>query len=423
MTKFLQSLEDVRLSTTYRIVAGDTFDKISRKLYGYESEASRIASANPGLAEPLTPGTSIVIPPIPGALRDAPQKTASGDPDETILTIGTTRFRFWTEIVITRQSDKFSTVAFSAPFDSGDLKQRELFRPMSFKDMGVTIGGEQVVTGTLVDPVPRASPTAKTVEVSGYGRPGVLNDCTLPFSAYPKEFFKQDLNQIAQAMVEPFGLPVVFQGPPGAVFESVRAAPGDFVLAFLEKLSGQRQIVMSDTPLGELLFRQSVKEGSPVAAIVQGEPPLISIFPTFKPQQHYSHVTGIQPALAGIKGITFTVKNPRLLNVVRPFTFELPDIENAEVEAAVRSKAGRMFSSSVSYEMELDTWRDDKGELWKPDTTITVLAPGAAVYRQYEFEIRQVQLRRTPSEKTALLELIIPGAYSGILPEVLPWDD
>ena len=41
------------MSTTYKILPGDTFEIISRKVYGVETKASIIAGANPGLSEPF----------------------------------------------------------------------------------------------------------------------------------------------------------------------------------------------------------------------------------------------------------------------------------------------------------------------------------------------------------------------------------
>lgn len=419
MTRCSPYREGVRLSTTYRTVAGDTFDIIAQKLYGFETEGGRIAEANPGAFQPLAPRTSLVIPTLPGALINSPQQSPSSDPDETALTIESTRFRFWTEIQITQQTDKVSTVAFFAPFDPESLEQRERFRPMSFKDIAVSIGGSQVLTGTMLVPLPVATAASTAVSVNGYGLPGVLNDCTLPNSAFPKEFLDQNMQQIAEAMAKPFGIGVVFEAEAGAIFAEVRPKPSDKVLPFLVTLARQRNLVIGDNARGELVFRQSVTPGSPVANLTS----VLNITPSYGAQKYYSHVTGIEVIVPGIEGASFTVKNPRLLDKVRPFTFELPDTEGAGIETAVRAKAGRMFADTIAYTVELSTWRDDRGALWRANTTVTLLAPSAAIYTKYEFEIRRVVFTRTAATKTAVLELVIPRGFSGVLPEILPWDN
>ena len=47
---------------TYTTTAGDTFDIISRKVYGVGTGASKLQRANPGVVEPLRPGVQLRIP-------------------------------------------------------------------------------------------------------------------------------------------------------------------------------------------------------------------------------------------------------------------------------------------------------------------------------------------------------------------------
>jgi len=75
------------LSTTYNVIAGDTFDLIARKKYGTETEAGRISRANPGVVEPLAPGVALVIRNFPDAPKDLPQETADNDINENAVLI------------------------------------------------------------------------------------------------------------------------------------------------------------------------------------------------------------------------------------------------------------------------------------------------------------------------------------------------
>jgi nucleoid-associated protein YgaU len=51
----------------YMTIAGDTFERVARKVYGDDLRASQVAAANPDAAEPLTPGTELTIPALPVA--------------------------------------------------------------------------------------------------------------------------------------------------------------------------------------------------------------------------------------------------------------------------------------------------------------------------------------------------------------------
>jgi len=104
------------VSTTYNVIAGDTFDSISRKNYGTEVEASRIARANPGAQEPLTAGTSLIIPALPNAPQNVAQSAVSSNINEVAISIDGTRFRFWENMQLTRSMDAVDTIQIAAPF-------------------------------------------------------------------------------------------------------------------------------------------------------------------------------------------------------------------------------------------------------------------------------------------------------------------
>jgi prophage tail gpP-like protein len=411
------------LSTSYSVVAGDTFALIARKEYGDENAAYRIKIANPGVAEPLTAGTTLTVPSLPGAPTDVPQTAPSESIDEVAIEINGRRFRFWGEVRITRATDNLDTVEFSAPFEPDRADFREAFRPFSYVPLTVTVGGVPLFTGTMVGVDPAVTPDSNTVSVSGYATPGVLADCTAPASAYPIEFNDVALPDIAAALAAPFGVKVVFEADAGAPFERVALAPGTSVLSFLNELTKQRNLVMSSTTDGALRFWQSAAPSIPVANLAVGESPLISASPFFNPQDYYSHITGLEQVAVGYYGSQFTVQNARLAGVLRPTSFKTTDTAAGDVKTTVDAKIGRMFGNAVSYSLAVAGWRDPQGDLWAPNTLVTLLAPRVMVYAPYTFEIRSVQFSATGNERTATLDVVLPGAFSGRIPGAMPWDE
>lgn len=411
------------MSTTYSVRPGDTFASIARRQYGSEQYARLVAQANPGASEPLQVGASIVTPPAPAGLPARIAPASAAGLNEVALLIKGEVFRFWTEITVNTALDEMATVEFSAPFDSENVAFRNAFRPFTFAPVVVLVGGQPQFTGTMLTPTPSVTPDGVTVAVSCYSQPGVLDDCTAPASAFPLEFNRQALPDIAAALCSPFGLAVVADGTPGPAFERVALEPGANVLQFLADLARQRSLVMTSTPLGALQFPSVVRPGRPVAQLREGESPLLSVSPEFSPQDYYSHVTGLEPVSVGTFGSQFTVKNPHLLTAVRPLTFKGDDTEGGDVATATQAKAGRMFGNMVTYTVELATWRDPQGALWAPNTTLTLLAPSAMVYSPYEFIVRRVSLRKNGDSEVATLQLVLPGSFSGEIPERLPWQE
>lgn len=405
----------------YSVVVGDTFEIISRKQYGTEQYASNISQANPGASDPLQAGTTLIIPVNPAGLENRLQTAQAANRDEVAVLIESTRFRFWTEIRLSRRVDGMATIELSAPFEPSQQSFRDTFRPFSFKTIEITVGGEVLFRGTMVTVRPSLE-DQKTVRVSAYAFPGVLNDCTAPASAYPIEYNSQNLQAITESIIKPFGLTATFTSSPGSVFDRVAMQPEQRILTFLSGLAKQRGLVISSTERGALLFQKSVTVGLPVARLRQGESPLVSVAANFNPQEYYSHVTGIEPMVIGLDGESFTVKNTRLNNVLRPFTFQAPDTESGTLKGAVEAKAGRMVGNMVSYSVTVNTWRDPAGSLWSPNTILNLQADNAMVYSPYNFLIRSVDFIRNERSKTAILEVVLPGAFSGRIPEVLPWD-
>lgn len=410
------------MSTIYKTVQGDTFESVARKQYGDESQSFVVASANPGVIEDsLLAGTTLIIPNLPTTPQNLPQLAPSNSIDEVSMLIDGKRFRFWDSISLKSSLDSMSTVSFGAPFEPDLPGFKDAFRPFKYRELIVNIGGLPAFTGTMISSPPTAESNKSTVAVSGYSKPGVLNDCMASSKSYPLEFNGQDLTAITSQLILPFGLSAVFNYTAGSVFEQVANDPAGKILSFLTGLAKQRNLVIRDNEKGQIVYDRSLTNGVPVANLSQGVSPLESVVPSFSPQDYYSHVTGIEPSDSGIEGDSYTVKNPNL-DVFRPFTFKVDDTNGGDLKSAVEAKAGRMFANAAAYRIKVATWRDSNGELWKPNTFVQLLAPNAMIYTAYKFIIRSVQLDATPTARTATLELIIPGTFSGVIPSTLPWD-
>lgn len=390
---------------------------------------------------------------------------------EVVLLIHGTRFVFWESLEITRDIDAVSSIRLSAPFEYEAPGFKENFKPFGFAPMILLVDGEPLFTGTMLDVSPVVEPGQKTIQVNAYAKCGVLGDCTMPAESMPLEFNKLNLQQIAQRMAEPFNVGVTFIGDPGAAFDRVACEPDKKILEFLTDLAKQRGFIISSAEDGSLLFWKSA-QGLPVARLQQGESPLTDVTPTFRPQEFYSHMTGLsevevaKPAtkttvksrkekddkkLVGDKehgGLKyeaeekpkatpktpknksktkapasykkFTVQEPS--EAYRPLVFKIDDVEGADVETATKAAMGRMLGNMATYQIDVSTWKDPQGNLWAPNTKIMLKAPSAMVYDFYEFEIKSVSLTKDNESEVATLTLALPGAFNGEPPEVFPWE-
>jgi len=405
------------LSTTYNTIQGDTYDAVSRKVYGVEVYADLLEKSNPGRPGPFAAGEVLNVPPVtPGYV---PQDAT---PQRVSITIGGRTVTVFTQIEVERAFDKIDTFSLVAPLTPDDPLFREIFRPLSFQRAVVGLEGAPVLVGTLVNVTPATSAGGRTVALTGYALPGVLSDCMTPASAYPVEFNDLSLQGIADTLCAPFGIQPRFVDDPGADFTRVEPRTDEPVLGFLVRLAAMRGGVWGSGEDGALEFRKSKAAGVPVAELAEGQPPLMSVDPVFDPQAYFSEVTAVAPVDIGAEGGRQTVKNPFVPGSIRPFTFKVQNADNVDVMDVAQAKIGRMFGNAATYVAEVSTWLDKNGDAWAPGSFVSLQAPGALVYEPYVFEVRAVKLRLGGDGETAILSLVIPGAFDGKVPEVLPWD-
>jgi prophage tail gpP-like protein len=333
-------------------------------------------------------------------------------------------FGYWTEIDICEELDGYSSIGFKAPFENGRKEFREAFRPFSFKPIEVLCKLETLFKGTLVDVTPEVSTEEKSVVVTAYSTPAVFQDCDMPASALPFERKKLGLRALFEFLASPFNIGVDFQADEGTPFEKVKIETDKKVHDFMCDLAKQRNAVLSSTADGRLLCWQSIAPGKPVADFTQGVAPLGKVEPSFSPQEYFSEITGFAAKKRRKAPAKFTAQNPWLTKPLRPRTFKLSDTERADAPEATAAELGRMFAAIASWRLvDLPGWRDPKGKLWQKNTTITLLAPDAMIYRRTELLIRKVERHQDVDNESTTLEVVLPGAFSGAMPTSLPWDE
>jgi prophage tail gpP-like protein/phage tail protein X len=399
---------------------GDTFESLSRRAYGSESGAAQIRKANPGYTSPFLAGVQVYIPPQIGAPTDRSQRT---DGDQVVVIVGGVKFQYWNEILITRSIDAPPAIELSAVWEPSNKQLRDVFRPFSFKPIGIFLGGKKLFSGDMTVATPSTRNDGSTIIASAQGKTAILSDCTPPASAFPLSFDGDTLDTIAAALLSPLGIAVRFEASAGAPFERVELQTGDQVMALIVKLAQQRGLVIGETVDGAALFTKADSVATPVAVLSADAPPVLQIDAKFNPQNYYSHITAIAPTIVGLKGEQVTVKNPYLTNILRPYTFEADDSGNETLQQIAEAKAGRMFANMVSWSVRVATWYKPNGSTWQPGERVKLSGDTAMIYRPTVFLIRSVTLAQNENSRTATLNLVLPGGFAGVIPETLPWEE
>lgn len=342
--------------------------------------------------------------------------------DSVTIQIGGKAFEAWTEVEVSHSIDAFSTLTIKAPMEPDNTDFREWFVPFSFAPMKAFVGGTEFFRGTMLGVEPECDAAGRTVTVTAYSLPAVMGDCTLAYKAIPYEFKDVTTEEILRQVAGAFGVTVDLRTDLGGKLKKKAIDPATVALEFLVKIVKERNAVLTNTPTGDLLCWQSVKPGNPVGQLHQENIPKIRS--KFSSQEYYSEVTGIgaRRRKSDVDS-PHTEQNPFLRTIRRPFVFKVQNTEDGGSETSSKARLGRMFANMAVYELnELPSWYiPDGSKLWERNTTVEVYAPNAMIYKVYEFLIRTVVFKETRNGRTSGLELALPGAFSGEIPETLPW--
>jgi prophage tail gpP-like protein len=426
------------MSRAHNVVRGDTLASIAARYLGSATKWTQIVAANPQLANrkkavdgsPLIfPGDILVMPENQTESRPSSAVTkqtivlSDKEQDVSIITDGV-KFTGFTAYTLKLNYDSFDTFSFSAPYDTGIKELQEITKPFLFKLCEVFYNDILVFKGTLLTPDPELTNESSEITLQGYPLCGVLNDCMIPPTKYPLQCMGINMKGVAEAACDPYCIPVLFDGEIGANFTEVSIEPTDKIIDFLSRLAKQRNLLFTNNEKGQLLFFNPKVEKTFVT-FIEGKSPLISLKPKFNAQNFYSHITGFGKTDAEYPSLAWTFENKYLIKkgILRHQSLTIEDSENiSDLENAVKAHAGRMFADCVNFELVCENHVNENNEVFQKGMSVCVSAPSAMITTDTTFIARNVTLARTTEGKTSTLTLVLPGSYTGEIPEALPWE-
>lgn len=291
-------------------------------------------------------------------------------------------------VKLDRGFDSFDALSFSTD-------DAAVATPMGFEAVELRADGTTIFTGVAVSTARSRSASSDTLTVGCYATCAVLEDCTLPPSAYPAEFSNLDLRQIINQLLQPFSLSATISGSVGAPFERVAIKTGERVMTFINKLASQRDLVASNDERGNLVLRKFERFG--VSHNLNPSDGLQEVSEQSNGRRVYDSVTAIEPVFIGLAGAQVT-KDSGLTQAVRPFVFEASDTVNADIDASIDAKLTAMRRGAFSAQAKMAGWGDS---IFKPLDSCTIES------ESYEYIIDRVTLSASAASQTAQLSLAL----------------
>lgn len=422
---------------TYSVRSGDRLTYIAARFYGDGNKASYIVDSNPQLANRdksaegypiIYVGDILNIPALINKPKD-PSKLDSKDPTEIKIMIGGKPFSVWETASIKRSFDVVAdSFTIGGPWNPNEFVDRETFRPFTYPDFSLYIGGEKIMSGIIVNHDPETSADKNKITISGYSRPGILADVPLPLSMYPFEANGLNLKQIIEKCCAPYGIQVEYNADTGPAFtdnDKIDIEPGQIIYDYLIGLVRQRGVVLSSDVQGNLLV-QTANIGDPVETIIAGQPPFVKSGVNYNGQARHSSYTAIGTEAIRGEGKSATIEDNILkaLGIQRPLIFDAKDTNSGSLKEAATAQYGRSLAESSSFNVTVQGWRrPSDNQLRKDNETIIYQNAGDMIYQPTLFLIRDVEYTRSPDGELTELNIVFPECYNGQIRSSYPWDE
>jgi prophage tail gpP-like protein len=167
-------------------------------------------------------------------------------------------------------------------------------------------------------------------------------------------------------------------------------------------------------------FRRLSALRAPVAALIEGESPLIEIQTAHDITKRFAEYSVIQET--GGTEASAKIVDPAMAPAIRGRTVKALQQESTNLTQAALWARSRALIDSYTCNATVTGWTYADGRLWQPGDIITAYAPGAWIVREAPLIISQVtyQLDEQGGQQ-AQLSLSIPEAYSNEEPRRVPW--
>lgn len=400
----------------YTVASGDSLSKIAAIAYGDSSLWPRIWKANQfelKSSDPniIYPGEVIIIPVLPEREELKKAISSTGLPgkskdDLTIIIDGEEIPVLNARVIRTMDTGADGWTASLDWKPGANSRLDTILEPYAYPPASVYIGGELVIKGLLYATETDFSINGSIKNLEGWSYTADAIDSSLK---PPYEKNNITLKQLAEQIVRPLGINVIFDIDDDSTFDRVTADEGESVFDFLAKLAAQRSALVSSTVNGDLIITRA-KVGAPVATLQEGGQGALSFTARFDGRQRFNVYRAVGDSPLGNKvGIAKDSRVPRS----RFLTFKADETISGDIQKAAKWKRSKQLTEALTIPFPVDSWYDPKGNRWQENTIVTIVAPSLHLSEGFDFLIRSVEYEFSPQGRTAVLNVVPPQVYTG----------
>lgn len=302
-------------------------------------------------------------------------------------------------------------------FDPDNQDHRDFSVPGHYHIVTLEHDNQLLLTGYILSIMFGSDAAREITTVTGYSKPGVLEDCEIPPVAYPLQSDGLCLREIAEKFIAPFGLGMVIDPIVAAEMEEpydqATASDSESVKSYLSKLASQKNIFLTHDQHGRLRFTRANRSARPVYDFVPGSLPATKMSLKFDGQRMHSDINVFAQAdiIEGTNASQEAIKNPYVFTVFRPHVAtQTSGPERDTKRSAINLRAQELKSLTLGIEMDRIS---ANGNIFLPGQLITVTNPEISLYKKSTWMIESVDMDVTTKEEKSTLNCCLPEVFSG----------
>lgn len=344
-----------------------------------------------------------------------------------ILQIGDTAFTEFNEFELNLAYDAVaSTFGFKVLYNPENSAHREAFKALQYKECTIEHKGKLILTGTIVNHSFTNSAQKHLVTITGYSKPGVLEDCQIPTSLYPLQTEGLSLKEITQRLIKPFGLKLqVIDGvrrrgnkpyykpvteKADKKIETSTAYETQSIKEYLTEIASHLDITITHNNKGELVFTEPDTDQEPVIIINDRGGPATEITLEANGQDMHSQITvQRQASIKGGNAGEHTVANP-YCTAYRPKVISQTTGDDTTTEQAARAALGAELTA-IRARIQLKNWTFED-HLITPNSIITIEKRELQITKPARLFVNAATYTYNEKGESAALECVLPEVYT-----------
>lgn len=320
------------------------------------------------------------------------------------IVINGRKFEYFADYTI---SMKFNSIA-----DSFSFTGQKDFLPniLSYPECQVLDENDNlIITGTIINQSFELNSQPSLINVSGYSKSGILEDCTIPVSLYPLQSDNLSLREIVDKLLKPFGIKSIFTpniiADSNKKFKKTNASPDQMIKDYINQLASQRGIIMSHNASGEIIFTK-LELNSVVAnaEFTEGDNGILSMVLEIPGQTMHSEITVIKQASIDNPDHGQSTLNNPYCKVFRPFTKIFSSGDIFDVDKAAKTELAKELSN---IRLVITT-----NKRVYPGNIISVKAPSLKIFNYYDFFVESLDIKGSTTSDVYTLTCVLKDVYT-----------